>query len=363
MGKIVIKRSSKKNIITNKLFKEEVIDEYQLESIKQDDMNVFYSVDKAKMSKKLKVVVQEGQDLNNVIRNMSNVRHFVDLINRMIFIIDYCKQLNQSTDNLEVHRDYIFVGEYINKMKFIYWPIKNPKPQNNICNLFRGIAMALNPAESVIYKQYVDFFDDIQYFDYNKFKNMIKDFKNMDDYLNAREIKEEPVNHVNTENNGGRSLDFSRVQEPTQQDDIIAHGSKRLNTQQDTTLLNAPNNNQATTVLGANDGTTVLGAQDFNQMNYPYLIRTMNNERIDINKPIYRIGKEKQYVDYFISSNPAISRSHCDIVEKNNHYYVIDRNSTNHTYVNDVVITPENEVELFSGTKLKLANEEFIFYM
>ena len=112
MGKIVIKRGNKKNVITNKLFKEEAIDEYQLESIKQDDMNVFYSVEKARMSKKLKVITEGENDLNYVIRNNSSVRYFVDLINRMIFMIDYCKQLNQSTDNLELHRDYIFIGEY-----------------------------------------------------------------------------------------------------------------------------------------------------------------------------------------------------------------------------------------------------------
>ena len=116
MGKIVIKRGNKKNVITNKLFKEEAIDEYQLESIKQDDMNVFYSVEKARMSKKLKVITEGENDLNYVIRNNSSVRYFVDLINRMIFMIDYCKQLNQSTDNLELHRDYIFIGEYLDEV-------------------------------------------------------------------------------------------------------------------------------------------------------------------------------------------------------------------------------------------------------
>ena len=56
-----------------------------------------------------------------------------------------------------------------------------------------------------------------------------------------------------------------------------------------------------TVVLNASAGigeTTVLGvsAQSFN----PYLIRQKSNEKIEINKPIFRIGKEKSYVDYFI---------------------------------------------------------------
>ena len=96
---------------------------------------------------------------------------------------------------------------------------------------------------------------------------------------------------------------------------------------------------------------------------YPYLIRRSMNERISINKPVFRIGKERSYVDYFISNNGAISRSHADIIKRGNRFFICDRNSTNKTYRNGYMLTPEDEVELFDGDVLQLANEEFEFHV
>lgn len=95
---------------------------------------------------------------------------------------------------------------------------------------------------------------------------------------------------------------------------------------------------------------------------YPYLIRRSMNERIGINKPVFRIGKERSYVDCFISNNGAISRSHADIIKRGNRFFICDRNSTNKTYRNGYMLTPEDEVEIFDGDILQLANEEFEFH-
>lgn len=119
-----------------------------------------------------------------------------------------------------------------------------------------------------------------------------------------------------------------------------------------------------TTVLGADPGgTTVLGSEELEKPVFPYLIRNKNEERIAVDKPVFRIGKEKQYSDYFVSDNNAVSRSHADIITKNGRYYIKDLNSTNKTYVDGKAIPIEKEVEIFSGTKLRLANEDFVFYM
>ena len=95
---------------------------------------------------------------------------------------------------------------------------------------------------------------------------------------------------------------------------------------------------------------------------YPYMIRKSTNETIQIDKPVFRIGKERSYVDCFIANNNAISRSHADIIHRRSHYYICDRNSTNKTYRNGERLTPEEEVEIFDGDVLMLANEEFEFH-
>ena len=122
-----------------------------------------------------------------------------------------------------------------------------------------------------------------------------------------------------------------------------------------------------TTVLGMGGGgigeTTVLGMTSMAMELKPFLIRMKNNERIPVDKPVFRIGKEKSYVDYFISDNTAISRSHANIVARDGEYYLVDTNSTNHTYVNNSMIQSNVETKLTTGTKIRFANEEFEFIL
>ena len=121
-----------------------------------------------------------------------------------------------------------------------------------------------------------------------------------------------------------------------------------------------------TTVLGAGGTsfgeTTVLsGTAGVEMVREPFLIRKKTGEKIPINKPVFRIGKERSFVDYFIADNTAISRSHANIITKNQVYYIMDTNSTNHTYVNGTMIASNVETPITSGDIVKLANEEFCF--
>ena len=120
-----------------------------------------------------------------------------------------------------------------------------------------------------------------------------------------------------------------------------------------------------TTVLfdGKEGGTTVLGTEDFEAPIYPYLIRSKNQEKISVDKEVFRIGKEREYCDYFVSDNNAVSRNHADIIARNGRFFIKDLNSTNRTYVDGRPIPAQQETEIVSGTKLRLGNEDFVFYI
>ncbi|HOQ02161.1 MAG TPA: DUF6382 domain-containing protein [Acetivibrio clariflavus] len=107
------------------------------------------------------------------------------------------------------------------------------------------------------------------------------------------------------------------------------------------------------------DETVVLGGESLTVK--PYILRIKNNEKIYIDKPVFRIGKERSFVDYYISDNPAVSRSHANIIIRDNNYFVVDTNSKNHTYVDGVMIQSNIEIKIEHGTKLRFANEEFEF--
>ncbi len=94
---------------------------------------------------------------------------------------------------------------------------------------------------------------------------------------------------------------------------------------------------------------------------YPSLKRVFNGDVVKITKPVFRIGKERSYVDYFVSNSNVISRSHADIIIRDNRYFITDLNSKNKTYVNGRMIMPNREVEIFDGDTITLANEDFLF--
>jgi len=120
-----------------------------------------------------------------------------------------------------------------------------------------------------------------------------------------------------------------------------------------------------TTVLGAGGigETTVLNASMLGQQKtvQPHIIRAKNSEKVMVNKPVFRIGKERSYVDYFIGDNSGISRSHANIITREGKYFVVDTNSTNHTFVNGAIIQSNVETEITHGDKLRFANEDFEF--
>lgn len=120
----------------------------------------------------------------------------------------------------------------------------------------------------------------------------------------------------------------------------------------ETTVLSAVTPGQ-TTVLSVNPAAKKLIT--------PHLIRISNNEKISLNKPTFRIGRERSYVDYFISDNSAVSGIHADFEISEDRYYIIDINSTNHTYLNGEMIHSSIKVEIKHGDKIRLANEEFEF--
>jgi len=116
-----------------------------------------------------------------------------------------------------------------------------------------------------------------------------------------------------------------------------------------------------TTVLGAyNAGeTTVLSGGYNNAAKACVLIRRKTRERVVVNKPSFRVGKERSYVDYFIGDNAAISRSHSTINQKQGDFYLSDTNSTNHTYLNGRMLVGSEEVKLASGDVVAFADDEF----
>ena len=128
---------------------------------------------------------------------------------------------------------------------------------------------------------------------------------------------------------------------------------------------------EATDLLGEEEATGLLYENDEDgtalldegfPVHYPSLVRTATQENIEINKLVFRLGKDPNSADYCVSDNKAVSRSHADLINRNGTCFIVDLNSKNHTYVNGQMLPSQCEIEIQDGDVLRLGNEEFIFY-
>jgi len=94
---------------------------------------------------------------------------------------------------------------------------------------------------------------------------------------------------------------------------------------------------------------------------HPYIIRKRTGEKIVINHRLFKLGKDASYVDYCIKDNPAVSRNHADIVRKPDGFYLVDRGSLNHTFVNGKKLAEDEYRKLENGCLMQLADEVFEF--
>lgn len=118
---------------------------------------------------------------------------------------------------------------------------------------------------------------------------------------------------------------------------------------------------EGTVVLSESEGTVVLGTQIPVIPSYPKLTRRKTGQVVEVNKPVFRIGKEEGIVDYLVPDNPTVSRSHADIISRDGKYYLYDNNSTNRSYINNILIDPQKLCEITDGAIIRLSNEEFEF--
>ena len=108
-------------------------------------------------------------------------------------------------------------------------------------------------------------------------------------------------------------------------------------------------------------GTVLMDQEQSSQQIMPHLVRKKNNERISINKDIYRLGRDRDFNDYVIAENKFVGHSHCHIITRDGECFIADDNSRNHTYVDGQMVSGGHEVKISHGQLIKVADEEFEF--
>ena len=111
-----------------------------------------------------------------------------------------------------------------------------------------------------------------------------------------------------------------------------------------------------------NDTSVLIKSSKEYENPIPYLVRVKTNELIPILKREFLVGKSPD-ADYQVTDNRRISRRHAIFTVSNGECYVIDNNSTNHTFVNGKLLQPGVEIMLSNDDYIRLADEEFKYWV
>ncbi|MCQ2414653.1 MAG: DUF6382 domain-containing protein [Lachnospiraceae bacterium] len=90
-----------------------------------------------------------------------------------------------------------------------------------------------------------------------------------------------------------------------------------------------------------------------------FCIRT--GRKMIIDKDHFCIGRDPKFADFLIADNRAVSGVHADIVREGPVFYLIDKKSSNHTYLNGSMLTSMEKYPLNDGDTIRAANEDMRF--
>ncbi|MGN0317031.1 MAG: FHA domain-containing protein [Lachnospira sp.] len=274
-------------------------------------------------------------------------------------IIDMTQKLNLNSlviGNVTWDIRYVFINETTKELQFIYLPIENNNAYANIIGFMEQIIYAAKPmqeADMGYVSRYVYFIKSLPEYDAEKIEKFISS--------EDRSV----VNTIKRHNVGQSGFMTDKPQHYYEhydnKDKDEATGLLNNGDDEATGLLNGGDNEATGLLYNEDEEATGLLNESVTRIHYASMHRLLTDETFLINKPVFRIGKERSYSDYFVANNNMVSRSHADIISRSGKYYILDLNSKNGTFVNGVPIPAQQEVEIHNGDAIRLANEEFEF--
>lgn len=324
-----------------------------------------------------------GISLYERLKKPTTKREFLFILEQIVVAVQKLQANGMGLNNLVMDLQHVYINEVTKEIQFIYIPtMKNGLQNLNLVEFIESIAYSVKPADNKdndFVARFIYFFKAMVPFDINKVESFVaKEDRSVintikkqnagqsgfmtdkpqhyyDHYAGKEKSEDDDPTGLLVEDDDPTGLLVDDEDDPT---------GLLVDDDEPTGLLNADDNDEATGHLSDNDAdddATGLLVGDDADILFPTLFRVLTEETISINKPVFRIGKERSYVDYFVTNNIAVSRSHADIITRGSKYFVKDLNSKNHTYINNHELPIYMEVEIHDGDRLKLGNEEFIF--
>ena len=369
----------------------ETIDEKELDRFSRVYLRGFH---KPKLAKKnlIEYTGPVGISLYERLKKPVSKRDFLFILEQIVVAVQKLQANNMGINNMVMNLQYVFINEVTKEVQFIYIPTVDGMQNLNLIEFIEAVAYSVKPADekdNEFVSRFIYFFKAMKPFDINK----VEAFVAKEDRSVVNTIKKQNAGQSGFMTNKPQHYYDHYDEKKTSDDDEptgLLSGSDDddptglLVEDDDPTGLLHEDGDDATGLLGDDDEATgplnngddeatgLLSGEDEDEatgllvennanVRFPTLFRILTEETISVNKPVFLFVKERSYVDYFVTNNIAVSRSHADIITRGNKYFVKDLNSKNRTYINNHELPIHMEVEIHDGDRLKLGNEEFIF--
>ncbi|MDL2225728.1 FHA domain-containing protein [Eubacteriales bacterium OttesenSCG-928-M02] len=367
MGKMETKKAEQGFAVVNRLSGEERLQKDAYEKVNGASpvglLPVLYDEEKNALTAAADGMVLLREHLSGIIGE----ERFIEAVSQLLSIIKNCENAQLDVRNLSLSLDSIFVEVKTGEIKCIFWPVENSESARDPVEFFRELPYFLVFDKKDDCSRVVRY---IAYFRKAAGEASLEAFaKVFEETKSGTAITGDMPMGVPVEMDGMHQQDAGLMPEDVQRNIcpncgvINAVGAKIC------VSCNAALMEEADILVGYGGGTGVLGYapgeddRDTEESPYPYLIRERTNQIISVDMPVFRIGKEKSAVDFYVSDNSAISRTHAVIYTREDRYFIVDEGSTNKTAIDGRMIAPHKEVEIFPGARIKMANEEFLFYV
>ena len=342
-----------------------------------------------------------GISLYERLKKPTAKRDFLFILEQIVVAVQKLQANNMGLNNLIMDLHNVYINEVTKEIQFIYLPVEIGLKRPNLVDFIESVAYSVKPADEKdgeVVSRFIYFFKAMTLFDIKKIeafvakedRSVVNTIKKQNAGLSGF-MTDKPQHYYEhydekkkCDDDFGPTDRLLDEDDPTGllTDDEYDEPTGRMDGESDPTELLAEYEEDEATGLLIDDDTaqlepddeatgclsdddeeeaTGLLCDDNANIHFPTLLRVLTGEKISVDKPVFRLGKEKSFVDYSVTSNTAVSRGHADIILRGDRFFVKDLNSKNHTYINDQELPIYIETEIRDGDRLRLANEEFIF--
>ncbi len=371
MSKIVVEQKKGIIKIVNRLAFPEALNE-----------RVFHTISAGMHAGILPVEIQENRKdvrLECVARGLVPVKQyfdcpvtkkmFLDFVYRIARVILDCQKNMINANNLDLQSDRIFIDPQSKAVMCVYWPVVNNQNSRQPHLYLKQLTsqFCFYPDEDQSYLDtYYSFFNGIDPFSVKNFEKMLLRLMGKEDTGHPASSGEQAVDPSQS-----RKATSQLEYDPFAQLDQRAAAERKPPKPEQCVCACCGQINAMTANFCDRCGAKLVKypvhpgseASAAASRSFPALVRIKTGAVSLIGKPVFKLGSDPKTCDLVVDNNYFISRNHADILCKNNRYYIIDRNSTNKTFVDGNIIPAQVEIEIASGSKIHLADEGFTFVL